>query len=708
MDTPSILDEIRVGFASVSVASGIQEQALVHIHSWLEDARFVMYRAQLMSLIERQCWNELLDSFYRDLPFGTGGRRGRVGIGPNRFNPWTLATSIQGHAEWLQESRGNQGLSVVIGFDVRSFSDFARMFAGDLPSPLHGITSRHFAEIAAEIYAAHEITVFLPPGDQVLSTPELSFAVRALQADAGLVISASHNPPDDNGSKFYHHHGGQLVPPFDEQLGEWVQKAQRIERMSIDRAVANGLVREIPAAVHREYIASNLRVIEFSEERSASIVFSPLHGTGDTTVAAVLKEAGFSCEVEPTQADHDGRFPAVPFRTPNPELPATLDAAIQTAKISGANLVMACDPDADRLGVGVLHQDEWTILSGNDIAALVCLAALANHPHPEPLVFKTAVTSNLVTRIAETRGATVIDDLLVGFKYIGEAMYLLERKNRFRNHEGTLDRFAVGVEESHGVLVQSALRDKDAAGGALLLAELASREAKQGRSLVDTLHALFHRHGVFYNHNTSTIMKGVVGRRQMNDMLASFRESPPTNIGGRVVHKWIDKQSPEAPLGPLRSQTDRDSRNMLVFELENNARVVLRPSGTEPKAKVYVETMVTAETPQAVLPLLEQMATESKRLANAFCIDMLQRIGINLPEWALDISDLVSIEDKVFWSTQLVPKLLQEIDDNPSHAVTWLHEQLDPTSRALLRPGIEVLAMKWRGNRAVLLDCFQT
>ncbi len=708
MDTPSTVDAVRVGFASVSVDPGIQEQALENLHSWLEDARFVMYRAQLMSMIDRQCWTELLDSFYQELPFGTGGRRGRVGIGPNRFNPWTLSSSIQAHAQWLQALRGESGLSVVIGYDVRMFSDFGRTFAEDLPSPLHGVTSRHFAEIAAEIYAAYEITVYIPPADQVLSTPELSFAVRALQADGGLVISASHNPPDDNGSKFYHHHGGQLVPPFDEQLGTYVQQAQRIERMSIDRAIANGLVREIPTTVHTEYIAANLRIAKMPEERAAAIVFSPLHGTGDTTVSAVLQEAGFSCVVEPTQAKHDGRFPAVPFRTPNPELAHTLDAAIQTANHTGANLVMACDPDADRLGVGVLHQDEWIILSGNEIASLVCMAALEEHPHTEPLVFKTEVTSNLVTRIAESQGAQVVDDLLVGFKYIGEAMYLLERKNRFRHHEGTLDRFAVGVEESHGVLVHSALRDKDAAGGALLLAELASRESKHGRSLIDTLHELLLQHGVFYNHTTSTIMQGVVGRRQMHEILASYRTSPPTHIGDKAVLQWSDKQSVEGPLGPIQSQTERDSRNMLVFELEDCARVILRPSGTEAKAKIYVETMSTAETLQDVVTVQKQMEILSKQLANAFCIDMLNRVGISLPEWAMEISELVSIEDKINWSTELVPQLLQKIQQDPENAIHWLHETLEPASRALLLPGIKAFSIAWDGNKTALLDCFET
>jgi len=708
MESATLLDAVRVGFASLSVSPSLQEQAIQHLQAWVDEPRFIVYRAQIVSMVERKRWPDLLDGFYRVLPFGTGGRRGRVGIGPNCFNPWTLSTSIQGHAEWLKQSRGESGLSVVIGYDVRQFSDINGTLEPGIPTPINGITSRNFAEIAAEIYAAHEITVYLPTEGSVLSTPELSFAVRALESDGGLVISASHNPPDDNGSKFYHHHGGQMVPPFDEEMGTRVNDAKRIERMSLDRAVANGLIREIPPSVHADYLQANLDVIRAREHRTAAVVFSPLHGTGNTTVAEALKAAGFPCTIEPTQAEHDGTFPSVPFRIPNPEQPATLDAAIATANTIGAPLVMACDPDADRLGVGVLHQDKWVPLTGNEIAALVCQAALEQHPHPEPLVFKTEVTSSLVSRIAETKGAQVIDDLLVGFKYIGEALFLLERKGRFRGADGPIERFAVGVEESHGVLVHTQLRDKDAAGGALLLAELASREAQDGRTLIDTLQDALLQHGVFHNHTTSTVMKGAVGRSQINDIMVSYRTSPPTQIGDRKVIQWFDRQDTDGPWGPIRSETDRDSRNMLVYELEDNARIILRPSGTEPKAKIYVETMSSAQDLDQLSGVRTRVALEAKRLANAFCEEMLARIDISLPHWAMNINDMVSIQEKVHWSQEVVPQLVEKINDDPTGAAAWLTTQLDAPSRALLRPGVEAMADEWDGNKEALLSCFQS
>jgi len=708
METAVLMDAARVGFASLDVAPSTQEKALDNLSTWLDDPRFVTYHAQIMAMIERQKWSTLIDCFYRVLPFGTGGRRGRVGIGPNSFNPWTLSTSIQGHANWLRHARGDEGLSVVIGYDVRQFSDIGGALEAGIASPVDGITSRNFAEIAAEIYAAQDITVYVPPEGTFLSTPELSFAVRALEADGGLVISASHNPPDDNGSKFYHHHGGQLVPPFDEEMANCVTDVSRVERMSMDRAVANGLVREIPPSVHSDYLHANLEMSRTPQARSAAVVFTPLHGTGDTTVAEVLSAAGFSCTIEPTQASHDGAFPTVEFRAPNPERPATLNAAIQTAEQVGASLVMACDPDADRLGVGVLHKGQWVPLSGNDIAALVCFAALDQHPHKEPLVLKTEVTSRLITRISEEMGAQVVGDLLVGFKYIGEALYLLERKGRFRSIEGSPERFAAGVEESHGVLVHPMIRDKDAAGGALLLAELASKEKNQDRTLIDTLYDLMLQHGVIHTHTASTVMTGAVGRGQINTAMASFRENPPTHIAGRTVSSWSDRQDPNGSLGPIRSETDHHSRNMLVFTLEGDARVILRPSGTEPKAKIYSEAMGSAERFDDVGLVREKVADEARTLAVAFTQEMLARIDIVLPRWALDISDLVSIQSKQLWSGELIPDLLEQIMHTPLEAQRWLTERTDGETRALLHPGIVTLAAEWDGDSERLLACFET
>jgi hypothetical protein len=266
----------------------------------------------------------------------------------------------------------------------------------------------------------------------------------------------------------------------------------------------------------------------------------------------------------------------------------------------------------------------------------------------------------------------------------------------------------VGVEESHGVLVHTHLRDKDAAGGALLLAELASREALHGRTLIDTLQDALLQHGVFHNHTTSTVMKGAVGRSQINDIMVSYRTSPPSQIGNRRVIQWFDRQDIDGPWGPIRSETDKDSRNMLVYELEDNARIILRPSGTEPKAKIYVETMSPAQNLDQVATTRTRVAHDAKQIANAFCHEMLTRINISLPHWAMNINDMVSIQEKAHWTQEVIPQLLEKINEDPATAASWLTTQIDAPSRALLRPGVESMANEWDGNTEALLSCFQS
>ena len=682
MDTMSLLDAARVGFAGLDIAPAVQEEALTSLHSWLEDPHFGSYRAQIVALIEGARWGTLVDSFYRTLPFGTGGRRGRVGVGPNRFNPWTLGTSVQGHAAWLRARHGEGSLSVVIGYDVRVFYDLSEALIPDVQSPVSGISSREFAELAAEVYAANEITVHLPPVGTFMSTPELSHAVRAIGAHAGLVISASHNPPDDNGSKFYHSHGGQVVPPYDEQMAQEVASVAAVDRLSIDRARATGLVRELAREVRDQYLHVNLDCSRRPGERGVHVVFTPLHGTGRATVAWVLGAAGFQVDLEPSQADYDGAFPAVPFRAPNPERPATLDAARATAEVLGADLVMGCDPDADRLGVAVHHprpgpgvRDDWRTLNGNEIAALVVYQALRDRSD-DPVIFKTEVTSRLIERVAQARGARVVSNLLVGFKYIGEAMHLLETQGKYGSMEAHLDSFCAGVEESHGALVTRHIRDKDAAGAAVLLAELASEEKAAGRTLLDTLCHLWDEYGYVHNLLLSTVMRGASGKACIDQIMARMRSSPPDEIGGLEVTAFFDRQDPDGPFGPLLSGTAAASRNVLVWHLGRTARVILRPSGTEPKCKVYVEL---AGDPGADLQIaIPELEERCQTLADSFVTEMLQAVDITLPRWALRIEDLVSIEDKLRFVAEILPSAVERVEPEgaTSQTQTWLEGEL--------------------------------
>lgn len=695
----ALLAAAHDGFATLAVPDAARASALANLRQWLSDAPFRAYQHQIRALIEAGRWDRLLDAFYQVLPFGTGGRRGPVGIGPNRFNPWTLGASVQGHAAWLRKVRGEGPLKVVLACDVRRFEDLRGELVEGVPDPVRGTTSWDFARIAAEVYAAAGIAVVLPPEGTFLSTPELSFAIRHLGADAGLNISASHNHPDDNGGKFYDHTGGQAVPPRDEEMAAEVAAVTWVDRMSLDRAKAAGLIDTLPADFDEAYLQAVGAAIGASRPpEGLGIVFTGLHGTGTRTVYRALQRAGFAVSLEPTQAPHDGAFPAVPFRAPNPEVPRSMDAAVAHAGTVDADLVMACDPDADRLGLMVRKQNpdpmatdpvRWVFITGNEIAALVTHAVLSRRASTaQPLVFKTEVTSSFVARVAEARGARVVGHLLVGFKYIGAALAELEARGRTHGIPAALSQFAVGVEESHGVLVTTAVRDKDAAGGALVLADLAAREKARGRSLCDVLDDLRAEVGPVGNVLMSTVMRGAVGRARIQALQAGLRADPPTHIGDRAVLAVHDRQDPAGPFGPIQSGTDRASRDVLVFALEGDARVVLRPSGTEPKNKVYVE--VCGQPGQSP----HEVQRAARRLGEDFVLAMLARADLGLPRWALAVSDLVSVEHKRDFALDVVPELAARLDaaspDDLPAIGAWLDQRIAPygaDARALVQGG---------------------
>jgi phosphoglucomutase len=655
----------RAGFARLTVAPAVQDAALENLERWLSEPAFASYRAQIQALIQAERWATLVDSFYQVLPFGTAGRRGTVGVGPNRFNPWTLGASVQGHAAFLRHTRGPGPLTVVLANDVRRFEDLRGQLIPGVASPVMGLSSRDFAEIAAEVYAAADISVYLPADNQPMSTPELSFAIRLLGADGGLNLSASHNPPDDNGGKFYNVKGGQEVPPRDEQMAREVEAVTWVDRMPLDRARAAGMVREIGPEVHEAYIQANL-ALGRSSARDARVVFTALHGTGRRTVYALLQRAGFDITLEPTQAEYDGAFTNVPFRVPNPEVPRSMAAAVAQAEHIGADIVLACDPDADRLGLMVREQlpdpgssdpAPWRFISGNEIAALIAFYALSHRKGDgRAIVFKTEVTSDLVARVARRQGARVVGDLLVGFKYIGDAIDQLDRLGRFGEVQGTVADFVLGAEESHGVLVTAEVRDKDAAGGALLLAELASLEKQRGRTLVHTLEDLWRSVGYVRNELVSTVMRGAEGRAAIQDIQSALRARPFHTIGNRKVTAFFDRQDPAGPFGPILSETDRGSRDVLVWQLGTNARVILRPSGTEPKNKIYVEVASPPLAEGASLSAEQRrMDREVRDLAEDFTLQMLALVGVTLPPWALRVSDLVAVEHKVHFADVVIP-----------------------------------------------------
>ena len=601
-------------------------------------------------LVAEGRWDLIVDCFGEVLPFGTGGRRGTVGIGPNRFNPTTLCASVVGHVATMRKERPHGQLSVVVAFDVRRYDDLR----GALPRPLNpllGLRSADFGRMAAEVYAALGVRVWMPPEDS-LSTPELCFAIRALGADGGLNVSASHNPPDDNGGKIYGPTGGQRVPPDDQRLAEAVAAVSGAPRLPIAEARAAGLVEDIPPHVFLDYARSNAALLP-PGPRGPRIVLTNLHGTGDRTVLPALQQAGFSVRLVPEQAAHDGAFPTVPFAAPNPEVPESLGLAIALAEAEGAALVLGCDPDADRVGLAARVWPDrpglaaWRNFHGQELAALITLAALRLRPPGAPsLVLTTEVTTGLVRAAAEAQGAACLDHLLVGFKYIGAAMDALAAGALPEAPGLDLRAFAVGVEESHGALINPTLRDKDAVSGALALAHLAAVEAEAGRSLLDTLDDLHREHGLFVNILMNMTMRGAAGRAQIQAVSAGLRAAPPEHLGGRRVLRFADRRDPTGPLGPHLSETDRVGRDVLVWWLEGGARLVLRPSGTEPKSKLYVELRADC-TSGPLGPQREALSADAWALAEAALLDVLAVAGLRPPRWTLGCSDLLSIEDKL-------------------------------------------------------------
>jgi phosphoglucomutase/phosphomannomutase len=677
-DTLSELEAARRGFGTLAVRPETREAALAHLARWLHEPAFEAYLPQIRSALARERWDLLLDSFYQVLPFGTGGRRGPVGVGPNRYNPWTLSASVQGHVTWMRETLPGQELHVVLAYDVRRFDDANGVYDASLPNPCLGLSSRDFAEIAAGVYAANGVhtTLLAPESTSWVSTPELSFAIRHLGAQGGLNISASHNPSDDNGGKFYNALGGQEVPPHDAVMAGHVARVADIRSMSYGEARAAGWARDLPADVHPAYVAANLATSLRPDARSARVVFTNLHGTGDTTVRDVLVAGGFRVDLEPTCAPHDPTFSQVPFRSPNPEVRPSMDRAVALATVLDADLVLATDPDADRIGLQARRADgTFRFFTGNEIATLVTEYRLAHGQWERPIVMKTEVTSEQVTRAARHHGAQVVGDLMVGFKYIGDGLRQLDATGSFAGVRGTVNDFVVGCEESHGVLVTAAMRDKDAAGAALALAEYASILKEDGRTLVDALADIWERDGYVHNELISTVMRGAAGKARIERIQSELRAHPPAQIGELPVTAVHDRADPNGPLGPIRSDTDAASRDVLVFEMGDTARILLRPSGTEPKNKIYVEYKGRpGSDPATEIPRCTAMA---RALARAFAQDMLGRVGITLPAWALRVSDLVAIEQKQALADTLLPTLQGRLADGSDPRAAELQAWLD-------------------------------
>lgn len=554
------MDDVR---ANVSAA------AAKNIGMWLREPKYENYRIELENMIASKKWNELEDSFFKVIEFGTGGIRGTTGIGSNRISRVTIGEATQALCAYtlsLDDEAANKG--IVIACDTR-------------------LTSDEFSKYAAEVCAGNGFKAYL--FESFRSTPELSFAVRHLSASAGIVISASHNPPSDNGFKAYLSDGGQLVAPHDKGVIANTKTIDHINTINFEEAKQAGFIERIGAQVDDAYIAAVTNE-SVGKSRDVSIVYSPLHGAGQTNTLKSLRAAGFT-NVKPVEAQMvpDGTFPTIENGKPNPEERAANDRAVAQMLAEDADIAITNDPDADRIGVVVREADEPVYLSGNQAATLATEYTLrklheTNQLTPKHYIAKTIVTTDMMKAVADKYKVTTYGDMLIGFKYIGE---LVLKK------EATDELFVIGGEESYGLLKGTYARDKDGAVGALLLAEYAAELKQSNKTLFDRLLELYAEYGVFAERLDTIVCPGAKGFEQMQSIMQKLRTSPPLTVAHSVVTAISDyatltkKTLNSSEVATLACPVNGD---VVVLEFgDERRRITIRPSGTEPKLKVYVQ-----------------------------------------------------------------------------------------------------------------------
>ena len=564
-----------------AVAEGkLSSDAAVNLRAWLDEDRYAMYRDEVVEHVRDGRWQKLDDVYWTIIPFGTGGRRGRMyPIGSNAINDRTIGESAQGLADYVKDFHGgDKSLSCVIAYDTRH-------------------RSRHFTELCAGIMVAAGFKVYLM--DDYRATPQLSFAVRYLKCDCGIMVTASHNPPSDNAVKVYWSSGAQVLPPHDKSIIDRVMNCQTIQAADFDQALADGKVEVVTGQIDQNYFDA-AAACALPGPRDAKILYTPLHGVGAACVMPLLQRDGFTdVELYGPNAEPSGDFPNVPGHVSNPENTAVFDKPIEHAKSIGADLVLATDPDCDRIGAaGPVTDDtagDWKTFTGNQIGAMLAEHVLSKRKSagtlsPDHYIIKTLVTTELIRRIAEHHGVRCVGDLLVGFKHIAAVM----------DREGP-EQFVFGTEESHGYLVGTYARDKDGGVASMLMAELTAELKSQNRTLAGYLDDLQRQHGLHCETLINLFMEGSEGMAMMTKLMAAFRSNPPAELAGMkvaMVHDYLSNQTTVVQSGEQRSLPG-PTGNLIVMQLaEDGNYFAVRPSGTEPKIKLYVFTKLPPEDSQ--------------------------------------------------------------------------------------------------------------
>ena len=543
-------------------------------------------------LKEMQGNEELIsDAFYTNLEFGTAGLRGVIGAGTNRMNIYTVGQASQGLAEYVKSITENG--SVAIAYDSRIKSDT-------------------FAKTAAAIFAANKIKVYLY--SELMPTPMLSFAVRRLKCDAGVVVTASHNPSKYNGYKAYGADGAQLGPEAADFVMSIMQKIDvfdGIKTTDFDTAVENGQIEYIGQDIIEEYLdcVEAGRVEKDTDLSGLKVVYTPLNGAGNKPVRAILKRLGITdVYVVPEQEYPDGNFPTAPY--PNPEIRQAFECALKLAEETNPDILLATDPDSDRVGIAVRINGEYKLFSGNDVGVLLLNYILerrkANGTLPkEPVAVKTIVSTELCQKIADAYGCKLIN-VLTGFKFIGEQISILAEQNE-------PERFIFGYEESYGYLTGDYARDKDAVVGSMLICEMTAYYKTQGKTLGDVLNEIYEKHGYFRDAQVSFTCEGQSGMEKIKNIMQSLRANPPSVVDGDkviCVKDYLNSTSVDTLSGEETVLTLPKS-NVLSYFLDSGCSLIVRPSGTEPKIKIYIGAVgSTAELADAKKESIIKAGTE--------------------------------------------------------------------------------------------------
>lgn len=548
---------------------------LARAQAWLDNPYYDdATKTEIRSLLKNP--DQLTDAFYTDLSFGTGGLRGVMGVGSNRMNIYTIRKATQGLANYILKN-GNPSRGVVVGFDSR----------------LH---SEEFAKETAKVLAGNGIRVFLFP--ELRPTPLVSFGVRHLNAQAGVMITASHNPKEYNGYKVYWDDGAQIVPPHDTGIIAEVEKVSFPAQIHLAK-IPHQLISLIDKSLDEAYLQAISLLQHFPGSRSSlKISYSSLHGTGITLMPKALQQWGFSSpHLVASQCTPDGNFPTVHF--PNPEYPEALQAGISDLRDAGSDIFIATDPDADRIGVVVQHQGKPVTLTGNEQAAIgayfICQTLADQKKLPlRGAIVTTIVTTELLKKIAQAFGVTCVE-VLTGFKYIGEKIHEWEQKA-----DGL--QFLFGAEESYGYLVGTHARDKDAIVSGCLFAEIAGHLQSQGKTLIDLLQEIYQRFGIYREQQLSlSFEEGKKGIDRIRALIAQLRTNPPQSLGGQAVTTFEDL---------LKGTSSLPASDVLIFRLADQSKVIIRPSGTEPKLKIYLAAHIpTFQSIQQGLNLCNQRLT---------------------------------------------------------------------------------------------------